>query len=93
MRKYELTVVLSPQLNGEDVKKAAGAVEAVVEKVKGKVEKKEEWGKKELAYPIKKQTEGIYVLFNVELAGKELVRVDKELKLMDDILRFLIVGV
>lgn len=90
-RNYELTVVMSPQLNDKDLKAALVGVEAVVEQAKGKVVKKEEWGKKPLAYRIKKETEGVYWLFRVELPTDKAAVVDKELRLREDILRLLLV--
>ena len=90
-RNYELTVVVSPQLNEKDLQAALAGVEAVVEQVKGKGVKKEEWGKKPLAYRIKKETEGIYWLFKLELPTEKAAVVDKELRLREDILRLLLV--
>lgn len=92
-RAYELVVVISPQLNEKKFKAELTAVEAVVDKAKGKVVKKEDWGKKALSYPIKKETEGMYVLFRLELPSEQVREVDKKLRLREDMLRFLLVGV
>lgn len=91
MRQYELTVVFSPQLNQKDLTAAAAAVENLVEKAKGKIKKMEDWGKKVLSYPIKKEVEGVYQWRQLELPTAAVANVDKELKLQQQILRYLLV--
>ena len=91
-RNYELTVVFSPQLNEKDLTAATTGVEKAVEKAKGKLGKMAEWGKKGLAYPIKKETEGVFRFWPVELPGEAVTGVDKELRLVEGVLRFLLVG-
>lgn len=90
-RKYELTVVFSPQLNEKDLTAATAGVVAVVEKAGGKLAKMIDWGKKDLAYPIKKETSGIFRLWPVELAADKAESVDKQLRLKEGVLRFLLV--
>ena len=86
-----LPLFLKIQLNDKDLKAALVGVETVVEQAKGKVVKKEEWGKKPLAYRFKKETEGVYWLFKLELPTDKAAVVDKELRLREDILRLLLV--
>ncbi len=90
-RAYELTVVLSPQLNEKDLSALKDAVEKLVEKIKGKAGKVEEWGTKKLSYPIKKETEGVFSFWRLELPTDGVAALDKELKVQDGILRYLLV--
>ena len=91
-RTYELTVVFSPQLNEKDLTAATAAVGKVVEKAGGKMGKLQEWGKKMLAYPIKKENEGVFRFWLVEVPTEMVVGVDKELRLIEGVLRFLLIG-
>lgn len=91
MTKYEVLFIINSAL--EDEKK-----EAVIEMVKetisadGEVENADVWGNKKLAYPIKKKTEGFYVLITFK-AGKDLPKeLDRKLRISDDVLRYLIVN-
>ncbi len=59
----------------------------------GKVEKEELWGNKDLAYAIKKQTKGFYAHFEVTADPKNGKAIDRNLKLEEDILRYLLVRV
>ena len=93
IRKYELTVVLSPQLNEKDLQAKIDWLEKLVEKAKGKLGKLDDWGKKVLAYPIKKETEGIFKFWPVELPGEAVAGVDRELMVQAGILRHLLVVV
>ncbi len=80
--KYELMLVLSP----DSLEEEWGA------KVKDvKVLKKEVWGKRVLAYPIKHFSEGVYVLLNFEAAPAKVKELEKKLNLDEDLLRFLVV--
>jgi small subunit ribosomal protein S6 len=90
-RKYELVVVFSPQLNETDLTAATAGVVAVVDKAGGKAAKMIDWGKKDLSYPIKKETSGIFRFWPVELSADKAAQVDKDLRLTAGVLRFLLV--
>lgn len=57
----------------------------------GKVEKEDLWGERELAYPIKKQTKGFYAHFEIQSDPKNARGIDKQFKLEEDVLRYLLV--
>ena len=88
MRNYELTLVLRSKLDDKARKK-------ILESVKGwlknlKVNKEEEWGQKPLAYPIKKEQAGYYVMLQLE--GENLPSdVERRLFLADEVLRHLLI--
>jgi small subunit ribosomal protein S6 len=90
-RRYELTVVFSPQLNSSDLTKLNKSVDSLIKKVSGKVIKKEDWGTKKLSYTIAKQTDGVYRHFIVEMPAEGPAGLDKEFKLLDGVLRHLLV--
>ncbi len=91
--KYEIVLVLKPLLP-EDLKtKVLKKVEDYIESQKGKVIKKDVWGKKHLAYPIKKHEEGYYVLYTLNLSPDKLLEFQKELRLMGDVLRDMVIKI
>lgn len=91
MRDYELVLVIDPDLAGEDRKKQLTKVKKIVEDLKGKVSKTDDWGKKELAYPIKKKNLGYYFLLTIKLPPEAPSQVDQKLQLEEGILRYLLV--
>lgn len=91
MRDYELVLVIDPDLTGTDQKKLLSQVKKIIEELKGKVEKTDEWGKKELAYPIKKKNLGYYFLLEVKLPSDGPGKIEGKLKLEEKIIRYLLV--
>ena len=91
MRKYELVLIFSPKSREEKRKKVIGEIEKIIKKGKGKVEKVTPWGKKKFAYLIEKEKEGWYYLILFSTEVENLSQIEKELKLKEEILRFLII--
>lgn len=91
MRDYELVLVIDPEISGADQKKQIVKVKKIIEDLKGKVEETDEWGKKELVYPIKKKSLGYYFLLAIKLPLKAPAQVDKKLKLEEGVIRYLLV--
>ena len=89
-RKYEIGFIINPEATEEDVKKVVDNVSQIIKKDKGIVENVDEWGRKKLAYPIKKHSEGIYVFINTEGEGSTYAKVERRLKLSEQVLRFII---
>lgn len=87
---YELVVILTPALDDAAEKKAVETIVSLV-KQNGSVVSQTKMGKKTLAYPIKKKTEGIYWVFDVKLASKNVKAVSSKLALDETFLRHLVV--
>ena len=92
MKNYELTLVVDPELTAEKRKKLIGTLKKAIEAVKGKVVKEDDWGKKDLAYPIKKKNMGYYLFWELKLAADSVKKVDQKLKLENEIIRYLLVN-
>ena len=90
MNKYEVMVIVKPA-DEETNKAVIEKVEALIARVGGTVEKVDRWGKRRLAYAVKKFTDGFYVLINFEAAPAEIKEIDRVLKINDEVLRHLIV--
>ncbi|MDR1509892.1 MAG: 30S ribosomal protein S6 [Synergistaceae bacterium] len=89
MRLYELTVILADGLEDSNA-----AVEEIAEVVRGlgaEVDKIDLWGKRRLAYPIKKQQEGFYALVVFKMAPDAIRELDRVLGLRASVLRHLVV--
>lgn len=91
MNKYELALVVNAKIEDD-------ARTAVVEKAKeyisrfgGKVSKVEEAGKKKLAYEIQKMNEGFYYFIHFDAESKVPAEVESNVRIMDNVLRFLCV--
>jgi small subunit ribosomal protein S6 len=90
MNKYELTLVL-PGKGKVKEKTFTEKIEKIVKVSDGKVLKKETWGELELSYPLKKETTGFFLHFNLELEGSAVKALDEKMRLDDDLIRYLLV--
>jgi small subunit ribosomal protein S6 len=82
MNKYELTVIVRNEGDIEVVKK-------LLESYEGKIIEEKKWGKRELAYPIKKETSAFYFTYQLEVGGSNISDFKKKLNFDDKVLRYL----
>ena len=90
MNEYELVFIVHPDLDDT-------AFQAQLEKVKGwitdaggQVTKVDLWGKRKLAYPIRKQREGRYVVLNTKMPATFCTTLERNLRFQEPVLRFLL---
>lgn len=88
---YELVVLLHPDLE-IDVEAPIAKVEGLIGAVGGKVTKRDNWGKKRLAYKIKRQDFAIYVYFEVELEPAAVRQLESTILITEEVLRHLLVA-
>jgi small subunit ribosomal protein S6 len=87
MRHYELMVILDPELEERTVAPSLDRFLNVVRKGGGSIENVNIWGRRKLAYEIKKKTEGIYAVVDMQ-AGPDLAKeLDRQLNLNEAVLR------
>ncbi|MGQ9673942.1 MAG: 30S ribosomal protein S6 [Candidatus Aminicenantales bacterium] len=91
MRIYETGFVLAPNLSEEDTEKIVLQMADIVGQREGRLIKQEKWGKRKLAYPIKKFNEGYYVFFLYEGKGDIPLELERRFKQSDAVLRYLTV--
>jgi len=89
-KTYELMVLLHPDLE-IDVEAPIAKVEGLVEAAGGKVAKRDNWGKKRLAYRIGRQDFAIYVYFEIELEPTQVSQLEKTIQITEEVLRHLLV--
>ncbi|WP_299024303.1 30S ribosomal protein S6 [uncultured Thermanaerothrix sp.] len=92
MRAYELVFIVQPELD-------EAALQGVIEKVKGwiteaggTINKIDLWGKRRLAYPIRKRHEGHYVLLEMQMPPTYSAELERNLRYFEPVMRFLIVN-
>jgi small subunit ribosomal protein S6 len=91
MRTYEVLFILSPQLAEQDATNLIADFRGIAEKSGATLASEESWGRRRLAYPIKKMQEGIYHLFVFTSEEDLLGEVDRKMKNSDQVLRHMIV--
>lgn len=89
MTQYEVAVLYHPDLE-VDLTKAEDRVQKIFTDNGGKVTATDNWGKRKLAYPIKRNEHAVYVFYTVEMPGESVVKVESTLNITDEVIRFLI---
>ena len=88
---YELIFITDPLTEKIDAE-APAKVRRFINELGGQIRKEDIWEKRKLAYPIKKHLFGFYVIFEFEMEAEKLDELQKQLRLNDDVLRFLIIN-
>ena len=92
-RQYELVYILPADTAEQQVTEIHQQVDAVVSRMQGQIEKNENWGRRRLAYEIAHQKEGVYVLEVINGSGELMKELDRRLRVMDQVIRHMIVRV
>jgi len=93
MAKYEMMFIARTDVPEEEIDKLNAQMESVVSGAGGKTEKIDKMGRRRLAYRVKKQREGFYVLFTFEGNGDTVREFERRLKVTDAVIKYLAVRV
>jgi small subunit ribosomal protein S6 len=89
LNQYELAVLYHPDLE-IDLEKASSKVEKIITDNGGKITKTDNWGRRKLAYPIRKQEFAVYVFYTVDMPADNVQKVEQTFNITDEVIRFLI---
>lgn len=90
MNEYELTVLIHPDLEA-NLDAPLDKVRALIKDNGGEITKEDNWGKKKLAYSIKREDFAVYVYFEVKLPSSAPLKISSTLNITDEVLRHLLV--
>jgi len=88
-RRYETLVLIHPEQGEPGAKDLATRIKSLIEDQGGTVSQVLEWGMRDLAYPIGKERRAIYVLFEYRIGVRGLRETERNITLMDPVLRFI----
>jgi small subunit ribosomal protein S6 len=91
MRNYELTVIVSPEVEEENLEGAVDQIKQFVVAGGGQVANVDIWGRRRLAYAINKHLEGYYAVFQTQIPPEALSELERSLKLSEEVIRYLLV--
>lgn len=89
MRRYETIFIAHPDLPDETISEVVERLSKIITDLKGIVVKVERWGKRKLAYPIKKQQKGYYILMDFVGERTVVTEMEKNMKFDDNVLKYL----
>ena len=88
MNKYESVIIINPSVDEKGIKSLIKKFTDIINN-EGKVESVEELGKKRLAYEIKKNKEGYYVIFNFEAKPELIAELERNYRIEDSVMKFI----
>ena len=92
MKEYEFTVLIHPDLEA-DLDTPLAKVREIITSAGGTITREDNWGKKKLAYPIRREEFGVYVYMDVELPAEAPLKISNTLNITVEVLRYLLVKV
>lgn len=89
--KYDVIYILDPNATTEEAAAVSTKIEQIVADAKGIVLKKDDWGKRRLAYMVKKNREGHYIFFHLSITTETIAEITRNLRLMEKVIKFSVV--
>ena len=91
MRTYEALYIISTSIDDDGIQTIVSDVESLVTKQGGTIVRSENWGRRKMAYEVKKQSEGNYVLLRFQANPEFIARLESHFKLIEAIIRYIVV--
>ena len=91
MRKFETLLLLSPELSTDARAELMNGFKAIVEREGGKVLLEDNWGMRDLAYPVKKQMRGYYVRLEYAAPAPLIAELERNIRIAEGVFKFLTV--
>ena len=92
-RTYEVMYIIDPDTAADKITSLNETIHKLIEKEGGTVVRMDDIGRRNLAYQIKKKTEGYYVMFEIEGSGQEILELERRMRVNDAIIRYVTVRV
>ena len=93
MRQYELIYIVHPDLDEDALSEVIDRVSSWISDEDGEITNTELWGKRKLAYPIRKQTEGYYVIMQTKMTMTTDSQLERNLRYLEPVMRYSIVAI
>ena len=90
MRNYELVCIVQPDLDETAFNETVEKVKGWISDAGGKVSKVDVWGKRKLAYLIRKQREGQYVILNISMPANATAELERNIRFLEPVMRHML---
>ncbi len=91
MRQFETLLLLSPELSAENREGLVASLQGIVEREQGKIVEVDNWGMRDLAYPVRKQMRGYYVRLVYDAPPALIAELERNIRITDGIYKFVTV--
>ncbi len=90
MRDYEVVIIIQPDLDETATTAVVDRVKSWITDASGNIVKTDTWGKRHLAYSIRKQREGFYVMLQAQMDPAFVSQLERNLRLQEPVMRYLV---
>ncbi|NLC55277.1 MAG: 30S ribosomal protein S6 [Armatimonadetes bacterium] len=91
MRDYEITYIIDPALEEEQINALVDRFSALVTTNQGEVTSIDRWEKRKLAYEIKGKREGLYVVMGARTTPEVTAEIDRQMRITEGVIRHMII--
>lgn len=91
MHKYEVIFILHPDLDENTITEMIDKVQGWITGAGGVVEKVDRWGKRRMAYMIRKQRDGYYVLMHAQIPAAFNTELERNFQIQESVMRYMII--
>lgn len=92
-RTYEVMFIVDPDVGDTDVTRLGENLQQIVRDQGGEITRNENLGRRQLAYPINRKNDGIYMLFEIDGTGREIAELERRMRVNDQVIRYITVRV
>jgi small subunit ribosomal protein S6 len=93
MHSYEVIFIIHPDLDENGLKGIIERVQGWITDAGGNIEKIDQWGKRRLAFPIRKQREGQYIYMETQFAPAFTAELERNLRFLEPVIRYSIISI
>ncbi|WP_027179307.1 30S ribosomal protein S6 [Maridesulfovibrio bastinii] len=91
LKKYETLLLLSPELASDNRTALVEGFTAIIEREGGQINEVDDWGSRQLAYPVQKQSRGYYVRLDYVAPGATVAELERNIRIADGVFKFVTV--
>lgn len=91
MRRFETLLLFSPELSGDSREALLKGIIAIIEREGGKMEEVDQWGMRDLAYPVRKLMRGFYVRLEYLAPPQLIAELERNLRITEGLFKFITV--
>jgi len=88
MRKYETILIMDPDLEEEQAQSTLEKIKGIITQAEGEILRVEDWGKRKLAYDVKKKNKGHYILIHLSGTPALLSELERNFRVMDAVIKY-----
>lgn len=93
LNPYESIIILKPTLSDEEVAESLEKIKGIIEEAGGEIVSSDNWGKKKLAYEVKKERRGIYVVQHFKAKSATIVVLEQHLRFSEAIIKYMTIRI